>query len=58
MQPEALKELVDKLSALGEDADELQLWLTIFFDLDPSEQAALVANLQSELQKLERIKKE
>ena len=57
MKQEELKELISKLSVLGEDRDELELWLKIFQDLDPSEQASLITNLQTELQKLEHLKK-
>ena len=57
MKQEELNELINKLSALGEDRDELELWSKIFQDLDPSEQASLITNLETELQQLEHLKK-
>ena len=57
MKQEELKNLIDKLITLGEDKDELELWLKLFQDLDPSEQATLISNLQTELQQLEDLKK-
>lgn len=57
MKEEELNELVSKLSALGENRDELELWSKIFQDLDPSEQTALITNLQTELRQLEHSKK-
>jgi hypothetical protein len=57
MQKTRLKELILKLSDLGEDKDELKLWSSIFQDLEPSEQTELIANLQDELTKLESLKK-
>ena len=57
MKQEELNELINKLSALGEDRDELELCSKIFQDLDPSEQASLITNLETELQQLEHLKK-
>jgi len=51
-----IKKLVAKLSALGEDKAELNLWLSIFEDLQPDEQQELLFNLQDEIKKLEQIK--
>lgn len=57
MKQEELNELVNKLAALGEDIDELEMWSSIFQDLDPSERASLVTNLKTELQQIEDLKK-
>ena len=57
MKQKELNELINKLSALGEDKDELELWSKIFQDLDPAEQTSLITNLQTELQQLEHLKK-
>ena len=51
-----IADLVSKLINLGEDKDELNLWLTIFEDLKPAEQQELTASLQEEIKNLERIK--
>ena len=56
MNQSEFDELIKKLSALGENRDELELWSKIFQDMDPSEQSSLIANLQTELQQLERLK--
>ena len=56
MKREQLEKLIHKLSSLGEDKSEMELWLKIFQDLDSTEQADLIRNLQKELQQLERLK--
>ncbi len=50
-----LQNLIAKLLKLGEDKDELDFWLSLYDDLDPAEQRELTANLEGELQKLERL---
>ena len=52
-----LEKLVGQLSNLGEDKDELNLWLTIFEDLEPEEQGELTTILQDELKKLTNFNK-
>lgn len=47
-----LKEIVEKLIALGEDKDELTYWLDIFDDLPKEKQREIFSNLQEELTKL------
>jgi len=50
-----LATLINKLVALGEDADELHFWLSIYDDMAADEQAELTANLQQELTNLEKL---
>jgi hypothetical protein len=47
-----LKEIVEKLIALGEDKDELNYWLDIFDDLPEEKQKEVFSNFQEELTKL------
>ncbi|HUC01459.1 MAG TPA: hypothetical protein VMA75_00950 [Candidatus Paceibacterota bacterium] len=49
-----LHDVVEKLIALGEEADELRYWESIFADLSDDEKSAIVLNLKSELAALER----
>ncbi|HEY4479298.1 MAG TPA: hypothetical protein VI981_03005 [Candidatus Paceibacterota bacterium] len=51
-----LDELIEKLLKFGEDAEELGYWQSIFDDLEPGEQEALISNLRDELEKLEKLK--
>lgn len=48
-----LAELTHKLTALGEDAEELSYWQDIFDDLTEEEQGRLLAGLREELAALE-----
>ena len=50
-----LQKLAQRLCELGEDKDELNLWVSIYDDLEPDEQTELEANLQNELTKLESV---
>ncbi len=47
-----LEALLQQLVALGEDAEELEYWRTIFDALTPEHQAELEQNLQNEIQAL------
>lgn len=52
---EKLKQLIDKLVALGENGDELRFWESVFDDLHEEEQAKIMAILEKELGNLEKI---
>ena len=47
---EELQPIIEKLILLGDDADELNLWLTIAPSLDDKSYAALLDNLKRELE--------
>jgi len=55
MTIENLKIIVEKLIALGEDAEELQYWLDIYIDLPEEQQKEIFENLSAELKKLEAL---
>lgn len=44
-----LHDVVEKLIAQGEEADELRYWESIFGDLSDDERSAVLLNLKSEL---------
>ena len=48
-----LKDLVEKLSAAGEDTAEIKFWQEIFNALSPQQQKELLEILKMELSKLE-----
>ena len=50
-----LQKLISQLASLGEDKDELDLWYSIFDDLELAEQQELVANLENELHQLQQV---
>ena len=56
MEQSNLKEIVEKLIALGEDKDELMYWVEIFDDLPAEKQSELLENLKKELETLTKSK--
>lgn len=53
MTQDELNNIIQKLIALGEDAEELNLWKDIYADLDPEDQKELDENLTNELKELQ-----
>lgn len=53
---EKLSEVIEKLIALGADANELQFWREIFDALTDTEQNTLLTNLLNEYRKLSSSK--
>ena len=49
---EHLKNIVSRLISLGEEADELHFWESIFDDLPDDEKKSLLQNLEEELKLL------
>jgi hypothetical protein len=54
MDKNEISGLIDKLIELGEDREELQLWLEIYDDLPQEKQIALGDNLKRELESLQQ----
>jgi hypothetical protein len=50
-----LKQLIDRLVALGENGEELRFWGSVFDDLNEEERAKIMTILETELAKLEHI---
>lgn len=55
MEQSELKNLISELVKFGEDKDELEIWLTVFPDLEAGEQNELLGNLRAELEQLKKI---
>lgn len=57
MNQQDFNQLAQKLTALGEDKNELELWQNLFPDLNDEEKIELIKNLENELKQLEDLKK-
>ncbi|KKR01216.1 MAG: hypothetical protein UT98_C0005G0023 [Candidatus Nomurabacteria bacterium GW2011_GWF2_40_31] len=53
-QKKELEELIKKLIALGEDADELNFWTEMFDTMDEGARSKLLSNLSKEATDLEK----
>jgi hypothetical protein len=53
---ENLEKLIDELCNVGEDREELTLWLNLYDILSEEEKSTLVANLEKELKQLKALK--
>ena len=49
-----IDELIDQLIALGEDRDELEFWRSLYPNVSPDEQQALLSNLEKELEEIRK----
>ncbi len=57
METNTIEHIIDELVLLGEDAEELKFWKSIFDDLTIEEQGKFRMNLENELKELKKLKK-
>ncbi len=57
MNQQDFNQLIQKLTDLGEDKNELELWQNLFPDLEEEEKKELIKNLEDELKQLKDLKK-
>jgi len=56
LSKEYIHKIIEELVSLGEDKEELSLWLTMYEAMIPEEQKKLVKNLEDELEELQKLK--